>query len=128
MKSRCMNPNHKNFDLYGGRGIAVCDRWLNSFSEFLEDMGPRPPGRTLDRINNDGDYEPGNCRWATALEQAANKRRKKTERLVEFNGVVLCIKHWAKKYRIHQTTLRNRLNRGWEVERALTTPGRRDYD
>jgi len=68
-----MNPRGSHYYLYGGRGITVCDRWL-AFENFLIDMGKRPANRTLDRINNDGNYEPGNCRWATVLEQSRNKR------------------------------------------------------
>ena len=77
MKSRCYNPNRKKYKDYGGRGIKVCDRWLNSFENFLQDMGERPKGKTLDRINNDGNYEPNNCRWATIVEQRINQRRMK---------------------------------------------------
>ena len=74
MRQRCNNPRDSSFKYYGGRGIRVCERW-NDFRNFLADMGPRPPGLTLDRINNDGDYEPSNCRWATVKEQMNNKRQ-----------------------------------------------------
>lgn len=73
MKQRCNDPKHVAYARYGGRGIRVCERWNNSFAVFLEDMGERPEGKTLDRINPHGHYEPGNCRWATWHEQAANR-------------------------------------------------------
>ena len=74
MKQRCYNPNHNAYNNYGGRGIKICERWLNSFSNFFADMGERPNGMTLDRINNDGDYTPRNCRYATPKEQIKNQR------------------------------------------------------
>lgn len=74
MKGRCYTPTDAKFQHYGGRGITVCERWLNSFENFLSDMGERPPGLTLDRIDTNGNYEPGNCRWATPLVQSRNRR------------------------------------------------------
>ena len=78
MKQRCYNPNFRDYKNWGGRGIKVCDRWINSFSNFINDMGERPDGKSLDRINNDGDYEPSNCRWATSKEQIKNQRNTKS--------------------------------------------------
>jgi hypothetical protein len=74
MKQRCINPKHKAYNNYGGRGIKVCDRWLESFENFLQDMGDRPLGHSIDRINNDGNYESFNCRWATPIQQIKNRR------------------------------------------------------
>lgn len=76
MKVRCLNPTHPAFPYYGGRGIGICERWM-SFENFLADMGEKPEGLTLDRINNDGNYEPGNCRWTDMIEQTKNQRKRK---------------------------------------------------
>ena len=72
MRERCINPKHASFDRYGGRGITVCERWTHSFKNFIEDMGERPAGTSIDRINNNGNYEPNNCRWATTKQQSSN--------------------------------------------------------
>lgn len=76
MRHRCMTPTANSYDRYGGRGIQVCDEWKDSFEQFYRDMGPRPEGTTLDRINNDGHYQPSNCRWATYAEQRQNQTAK----------------------------------------------------
>lgn len=117
---RCENPNDNAFGNYGGRGIIVCKRWRDSFEAFFEDMGPRPsPKHSIDRIDVNGNYEPGNCRWAIKFEQDRNKR---TNRWVEYQGERLCIKDMAAKHGIERRTLGDRLKRGWSVERAITTP------
>ena len=119
MRQRCVNPRNRKFRLYGGRGISVCDRWLNSFVSFLEDMGERPEGCSIDRINNDGNYEPGNCRWATRTQQARNTRQ---TTLITFGGHTRCLTEWAGIIGIAQATLRYRLKH-WPIEDALTRPG-----
>jgi hypothetical protein len=121
MKERCLNPNHKKYLDYGGRGITICERWLQ-FENFLEDMGEKPEGYSLDRINNEKGYEPGNCHWATLEEQDRNKR---VNHLLTHNGETHCASEWAEIVGINRATLETRLNRGWSVEKALTTPVRR---
>lgn len=123
MRSRCQNPRHKNYRDYGGRGIKVCERWRNSFQSFYEDMGDRPTKtHTIERIDNNADYSPANCRWATRAEQNENSRQ---TRLLTFKGVTLSLGKWAKRIGIDRKTLGCRLDRfGWSVERALSTPAR----
>lgn len=117
---RCTNPNYPNYNYYGGRGITLCKRWRDSFEAFLSDVGPRPsPNHSIDRIDNDGNYEKSNCRWATRIEQQRNSRQ---NHLITFQGKTRCVAEWAELYGINCTTLRMRLNRGWSIERAFTEP------
>lgn len=118
MIQRCRNPNTVSFHRYGGRGIKVCERW-RLFENFLADMGERPAGMSLDRIDNDGHYEPGNCRWATRTEQSRNMSR---NRLLTFNGETMPVSAWAEKLRLPRKVLEGRLRNGWSIDRALTTP------
>ncbi len=121
MMARCYNPNKENYHMYGGRGIAVCHRWRDDCDTFLADMGPRPTSKhSLDRINNEGDYEPSNCRWATQTEQNRNQR---SNHLLTFRGQTMCIAAWADRVGISADTLYCRINKQqWTVEHALTTP------
>lgn len=120
IKARCTNPNTKSYSNYGGRGIKMCGRWLNSFSNFLEDMGERPSKyHSIDRIENDGNYEPSNCRWATKKEQSRNTR---VNTYLTFKGETKCLTDWAEEYGITPGALSQRLNKGASVEKALLTP------
>lgn len=109
MKQRCINPNFKDYDKYGGRGISVCEAWLASFDAFLRDMGPRPPDKhSIDRIDSNGNYEPSNCRWATFSEQNKNRRN---NRYFTHNGQRLCLQDWARVLNINAMTLSQRLKK-----------------
>lgn len=120
MKQRCYDKNCRPYRNYGARGITVCAKWHN-FWAFLSDVGLRPsPKHSIDRINNEGNYEPGNVRWATQSQQLANTRR---TRLLTFNGETLPLAHWAKRLGMSQGTLHGRIvKRGWPVEKALSLP------
>jgi len=118
MKARCYNTNNPSYRNYGYRGINICKEWLENFENFYNwaiNNGYKDE-LTIDRIDVDGNYEPNNCRWSTKLEQASNKRN---IAFITFNGVTKPIKEWAKEYNIQLCTLRTRINRGWEIERAL---------
>lgn len=127
MKDRCNNPNNTHFAEYGGRGIAVCERWTESFANFLADMGERPEGMTIDRIDNAGNYEPSNCRWATRTRQQRNRR---VNRLLTVNGETKCVSDWAAITGVPRGRIASRLDRGWTEEAAVMTPllnqGRKD--
>lgn len=117
MMSRCFNPYVSSFSIYGGRGITVCERWKNSFENFLEDMGEKPKGKSIERIDSNGNYEPGNCRWATAKEQSNNTSRNV---FLTFNGKTQTIAQWAEEIGMSKSTLLHRVDRGWSAEKALT--------
>ena len=121
MKQRCLNPAASGFKNYGGRGISVCDRWL-SFENFLADMGPPPsPSHSIERKDNDGDYEPKNCRWATKKEQSRNYSQNV---VIKRDGVSLCVTDWAIKFDLNPVLVFQRIRRGWSFDDALSTPPR----
>lgn len=116
MLRRCTTPGWSGYVKYGARGITVCERWRASFEAFLADMGPRPAGTTLDRINNAGNYEPGNCRWATLKTQARNTR---SNRRITANGETLTLTEWAERSGVLRETIAHRLKRGMSPSEAL---------
>jgi hypothetical protein len=118
MKRRCLDPSNNRYDRYGGRGIKVCERWLHSFENFLEDMGEPLPGHSLDRTDNDGDYSPENCRWVCRSDQMKNRRNAV---LITHNGKTQNLVDWAKETGLKEDTISARIYRhGWSVEDALT--------
>lgn len=118
MKQRCENQNAHKYPAYGGRGITVCKEWQD-FSVFLADMGPRPEGFSIERIDNHKGYSKDNCRWASRKEQQRNRR---TNRLIEFNGKTQCLTAWAEELGMNVGTLRGRLKSGWSADKVLATP------
>ena len=119
MKQRCSNPSDKSYPDYGGRGIKVCQQWMESFEQFLHDVGhaPKLPDVSIGRIDNHGNYESGNVQWEQRSDQNLNTRRNV---FIEFNGETKTIKEWAILYNLKYDTLRNRLVNGWSVHDALT--------
>lgn len=117
MHDRCRNPNNESYKRYGGRGITVCERW-KSYENFIEDMGLRPNGKTLDRINNDGNYEPSNCRWATQKQQMRNMS---ANRHITAFGMEKTLVEWSEFSGHPRERIANRLRRGWSNERAILT-------
>lgn len=122
MKQRCLNPNAPDYAAYGGRGIQVCERWVNSFDTFLADIGNRPAGTTLDRIDPNGNYEPSNCRWADHKTQNSNKRITKR---YAFNGKEMTTAEISEATGVQQRLIVDRLRAGWSLEEALSKPNRK---
>jgi hypothetical protein len=121
LKERCLNPNCADYENYGGRGIAVCDRWLNSFEAFLQDMGAKPSsGHSIDRINVDGNYEPSNCRWATGTMQGRNKR---IQRIVHYQGRDMTLTEACERARVPMKLVHGRMRQqGLSFAEALSAP------
>lgn len=120
MKNRCYNSNVSHYSRYGGRGIKVCARWRHSFKSFLADMGPRPSAKhSIERRDNNGDYNPNNCSWELKQVQARNTS---TNRLITFNNETRCLVEWSEYTGLKAPTIWRRLKAGWSIERALTSP------
>jgi len=120
MIQRCHNPNNEYYHRYGARGVVVCEKWRQSYDAFLIDMGSRPSSKhSIDRIDGNGNYEPGNCRWATRQEQQNNLS---TNVVIEFRGERMTAAQWADKLGMSRTALYARIRCGWPIEEALTAP------
>lgn len=120
MLSRCRNKNHRQFKDYGGRGITVCDRWQQSFAAFEEDMGPRPRGGSLDRVDNNKGYDPDNCRWAD--RKAQNSNRRNCIQVADGEETVT-LKEYCRRHKIRYRPIVKRIqDRNWPLEMALTVP------
>lgn len=117
MRTRCENPNYKEFHLYGGRGITVCERWKSGYENFLADMGERPDGLTLERVDVNKGYSPENCKWATKIEQANNKRN---SAFLTLNGETMTVAQWATKLKMNASTLYYRRSKGYTAENILS--------
>lgn len=127
MRDRCSNPRNASYKDYGARGITVCERW-ESFDNFMADMGIKPAGMSIERIENDGNYAPGNCIWADKRVQANNRRSSK---IIKYKGAEYTMSELAAKFDIRLGTLWHRLKSGWDIEDALHTDvviGRNQYD
>lgn len=119
---RCENTKSQNYKNYGARGIRVCKRWRESFENFYADMGPKTKGSSIDRINNDGNYEPGNCRWTDQKTQSRNQRN---TIYLEYKGERRPMAEWAELMGLKRKILENRIRTGWEVSKALEAPSRK---
>ncbi len=119
MKDRCLNPRNKSYKDYGGRGISICGRWLNNFPAFMEDMGEKPAGLMLERKNNNGNYEPSNCRWATRKEQNSNKR---VSLLIKYRGETKTATQWERDLGLPKNRIVARMKRGMSGQGAIEKP------
>jgi hypothetical protein len=119
MKNRCLWQNGIAYKHYGGRGITICDRWLDSFENFLTDMGEPPEGYELERVDNELGYSPENCVWANRRTQCRNRRG---NRFITYKGETRCLTEWAEILNKKYSTLRHRLNNNWTVEQAFEKP------
>lgn len=117
LKNRCLNKSYSRYAEWGGRGINVCPRWIDSFESFLADMGEPPPGTSIDRIDNDGDYCKENCQWATRKQQSNNRRHCV---MLTFNGRTMNATQWGEELGLDSETIISRLKKGWTHEAALT--------
>ena len=117
MIARCHRPSSQYYNYYGARGIKVCKRWRESYANFLADMGRRPPGLELDRINNDGNYTPKNCRWTTTLENMSNRR---CSRRLRFRGETKTLMEWATETGLGYAVIKDRVDKGWSAKSVLT--------
>jgi hypothetical protein len=116
MRDRCLKPNDKDFHNYGGRGITLCESW-HEFINFYSDMGERPAGTSIGRIDNNGNYCKENCRWETHMEQSLNKR---TSRFIEYKGIRKSVSEWAKEIGTSRQAIRFRIESGWRIEDVLS--------
>jgi hypothetical protein len=118
MRGRCLCKTDAAYLDYGGRGITICEKW-SDFSLFVSDMGERPKGFTLERLDNDKGYSPDNCKWASRKEQARNRR---SSRILEINGIEKCLAEWCEFYNLQYGTVLARINKGWSVSKAFELP------
>lgn len=124
MKNRCINPRVDSYKHYGARGITVCERWLNSFENFIADMGKAPQGHVLDRKDNNHGYSPENCRWVTPVKSSQNRRCCVP---VEFNGKKMPLSQFCREMGLPYGVISLRIRRGWTVDSALSTPPKRQH-
>lgn len=119
MKQRCFDKKSKNYSKYGGRGITMCKEWREDYLIFLKDMGEVPEGKSIERIDNNGNYEPSNCKWATIKEQARNKRN---SLIINYKGQSKHLLDWCEELNLSYNLIRDRLRKGWETDKAFETP------